>query len=69
MLGVSLGCSVCRRDLGDGGSGGGVVDEVLSGAGGARRSPTGGCAVGTCGRLGPVGGTVVAAPASVAGRS
>ena len=31
---VSRGRSVCRGDLGDGGPGGGVVDEVLSGAGG-----------------------------------
>src|SRR5574340_229652 len=31
---VSLECSVCRGDLGDGGPGGGVVDEVLAGAGG-----------------------------------
>jgi len=31
---VSRGCSVCRGDLGDGGPGGGVVDEVLPGAGG-----------------------------------
>jgi hypothetical protein len=29
---VSLGWSVCRGDLGDGGSGGCVVDEVLAGA-------------------------------------
>src|SRR6516164_5484150 len=31
---VSRGCSVCRGDFGDGGPGGGVVDEVLAGAGG-----------------------------------
>src|SRR6266404_7160767 len=31
---VSRGRSVCRGDLGDGGPGGGVVDEVLAGAGG-----------------------------------
>jgi Domain of unknown function (DUF4062) len=31
---VSRGCSVCRGDLGDRGPGGGVVDEVLAGAGG-----------------------------------
>src|SRR6516225_8179800 len=31
---VSPGWSVCRGDLGDGGSGGGLVDEVLAGAGG-----------------------------------
>src|SRR6266700_3431740 len=31
---VSRGCSACRGDLGDGGPGGGVVDEVLAGAGG-----------------------------------
>src|SRR6516165_8555393 len=31
---VSGGCSVCRGDFCDGGSGGGVVDEVLAGAGG-----------------------------------
>jgi hypothetical protein len=31
---VSLGWSVCRGDLGDGGSGGCLVDEVLAGAGG-----------------------------------
>ena len=34
VLGVSRGCSVCRGDLCDGGPGGGVVDEVLPGAGG-----------------------------------
>src|SRR5271165_2759750 len=31
---VSRGCSVCRGDFGDGGPGGGVVDEVLAGAAG-----------------------------------
>jgi hypothetical protein len=34
VLVVSRGWSVCRGDLGDGGSGGGLVDEVLAGAGG-----------------------------------
>jgi hypothetical protein len=31
---VSRGFSVCRGDLGDRGPGGGVIDEVLAGAGG-----------------------------------
>jgi hypothetical protein len=31
---VSRGCSVCRGDLGDGGPGGCLVDEVLAGASG-----------------------------------
>src|SRR5512135_430192 len=31
---VSRGCSVCRHDLGDGGAGGCLVDEVLTGASG-----------------------------------
>jgi hypothetical protein len=31
---VSRGCSVCRGDLGDGGAGGLVVDEVLAGTSG-----------------------------------
>ena len=41
-LGVQgvAGCSVCRGDLGDGGSGCGVVDEVLAGAGVAMRAAT-----------------------------
>ena len=34
MFRVSRGCSVCRGDLGDAGSGGCLVDEVLAGAGG-----------------------------------
>jgi hypothetical protein len=33
VLMVSLGCSVCRGDFCDGGSGGCVVDKVLPGAG------------------------------------
>ena len=38
MPGVLPGCSVCRDDVGDGGAGGGVVDDGLAGcAGGDER--------------------------------